>query len=170
MQHRVFIDANVLLSFFEISKEDIQKLIDAFLLVDHKEMVFVTTETVREEFVRRRSGVIEKTLEEFSGIRLPAVPTMATNLPENSAYLSARKAVADAHKALKEQLEQKAKGKVLEADALIVKYFEVARPIKASNHILIKARDRVDIGNPPGKRGSFGDAINWECLLSLKSD
>jgi len=32
------------------------------------------------------------------------------------------------------------------------------------------ARGRVEVGNPPGKRGSIGDAINWECLLVAASD
>jgi len=33
-----------------------------------------------------------------------------------------------------------------------------------------RARLRSDLGNPPGKRGSIGDAINWEWLLSQDMD
>lgn len=29
---------------------------------------------------------------------------------------------------------------------------------------------RVEIGNPPGKKGSTGDVINWEWLLTKKLD
>jgi hypothetical protein len=29
----------------------------------------------------------------------------------------------------------------------------------------MQARERFDIGNPPGKKGSLGDAINWAVLL-----
>lgn len=170
VEHRVFIDANVLLSFYEISKEDIQKLIEAFKLVDHKEMVFVTTECTREEFIRRRSGVIEKSLEDFGNIRLPVVPTMGKYLATNPVYVEARKTITNAHKKLLEEISNHAKEKSLEADALIEQFFNVAREIKAEKAIIDRARDRVDIGNPPGKRGSFGDAFNWECLLSLKAD
>ena len=35
---------------------------------------------------------------------------------------------------------------------------------------LDKATDRTEIGNPPGKKGSLGDAIIWESLLGHAPD
>src|SRR5262249_12083926 len=32
------------------------------------------------------------------------------------------------------------------------------------------ARTRIDVGNPPGKNGSLGDALNWEILLQNVPD
>lgn len=54
----------------------------------------------------------------------------------------------------------------LKADGLIVQLFNDAIPDTVSLAVINKARLRVEIGNPPGKKGSIGDAINWEWLLT----
>ena len=53
-----------------------------------------------------------------------------------------------------------------EADNVIAKLFRLANKIEVSDELYQKAKRRVDLGNPPGKRGSLGDAVNWEALLS----
>lgn len=37
--------------------------------------------------------------------------------------------------------------------------------IDTTKDLVDKAKFRLDIGNPPGKNGSLGDAINWESLV-----
>ena len=37
--------------------------------------------------------------------------------------------------------------------------------MKTSAELIDRARLRVQIGNPPGKEGSLGDAISWEALI-----
>ncbi|MCL5073496.1 MAG: PIN domain-containing protein, partial [Actinobacteria bacterium] len=58
------------------------------------------------------------------------------------------------------------KNKSLGADELISNLFEISKVIPTTKIILEKAKYRFDIGNPPGKEGSYGDAINWECLIA----
>ncbi|RQW29305.1 hypothetical protein EHS17_03235 [Rhodobacteraceae bacterium CH30] len=55
--------------------------------------------------------------------------------------------------------------RTLKADHKINELFSKATVIKNSEALISKARLRVDVGNPPGKNGSLGDAINWEALL-----
>jgi hypothetical protein len=52
----------------------------------------------------------------------------------------------------------------LKADTIISRLFKDAIVIDAAT--IAKAKRRSDVGNPPGKAGSIGDAINWELLLS----
>jgi len=54
----------------------------------------------------------------------------------------------------------------LEADNLIESILEASTEISIDDEIIQKAKRRVELGNPPGKSKSLGDAIHWECLLS----
>lgn len=51
------------------------------------------------------------------------------------------------------------------ADQLVQRFFAGAESIQITPEFVESARLRVELGNPPGKRGSIGDAVNWEALL-----
>lgn len=53
----------------------------------------------------------------------------------------------------------------LKADELIEVLFDQFKDEVLDQEIFIKARVRQQIGNPPGKKDSLGDAINWEWLI-----
>ena len=53
------------------------------------------------------------------------------------------------------------------ADEIIQNLFDAADVADVDDEFVAAAKLRADIGNPPGKRGSLGDAVNWEWLLSL---
>ena len=44
--------------------------------------------------------------------------------------------------------------------------FAKATIIETTDTLVERARLRIQVGNPPGKEGSLGDAISWEALLS----
>jgi len=54
----------------------------------------------------------------------------------------------------------------LNADKIIQDLFNVATEIENTPELIEKAKNRYDFGNPPGKKGSYGDALNWESLLT----
>jgi hypothetical protein len=54
----------------------------------------------------------------------------------------------------------------LKADQLLKSLFIKATRVKRSDAVVERARRRMELGNPPGKAGSLGDAINWESLLA----
>ncbi len=55
------------------------------------------------------------------------------------------------------------------ADQLIGEIFESSSISKVNAKAYAAASRRVALGNPPGKRGSMGDAINWVVLLQAVS-
>ena len=55
--------------------------------------------------------------------------------------------------------------KKLKADEIIALLFEYGREIEITEEIIQNGKTRYDLGNPPGKKGSYGDALNWESLL-----
>ena len=58
----------------------------------------------------------------------------------------------------------------LKADKIIQELFKNGTEISSDEEIIAKARIRIELGNPPGKHGSLGDAINWEALLQQIPD
>lgn len=165
---RVFIDTNVFLAFYEVTKDDLEKLTEAFKLAAEQEIQFVTTQQVKSEFARRRSAIVAKSLEHFSELRVPALPAMAKGIAQMEAFVQARKNVAQCHKSLANALIASAREGALDADKAVQNLLTVSMDITPTEDMVGKAALRIDCGNPPGKRGSLGDAINWECLLNTK--
>ena len=58
----------------------------------------------------------------------------------------------------------------LKADKIIELLFSKAKKIIIDQELVEKAKLRFDLGNPPGKNKSYGDAINWESLLQNVED
>ena len=72
----------------------------------------------------------------------------------------------DLHGEMIKDLERDIKNQKLAADLLLQKLFGLATKLDRTRQLIESARQRVELGNPPGKRGSIGDALNWEALLS----
>jgi hypothetical protein len=66
---------------------------------------------------------------------------------------------------LVEQIETDARESRLKADTITESLFKAAQVVETTPELLALARARSETGNPPGKPGSMGDAINWEALL-----
>ena len=54
----------------------------------------------------------------------------------------------------------------LKADKIITDLLRFGVKIECSDSLVRRARIRFDLGNPPGKAGCLGDALNWEALMS----
>jgi hypothetical protein len=85
--------------------------------------------------------------------------------PEYGQMRAAIAAYREAKRKLLEQVENHYEAEELKADQVIHELFGKATKIAVTPAIVERAKLRMDKGNPPGKKGSFGDAINWECLL-----
>lgn len=164
---KVFIDTNIYLAFFEVTKDDLAKLSEAFDLASHQELEFITTKQIKAEFLRRRASTVSKSLSVFEELKIPAIPAMAKGIAEMEDFVKARKVMSASHKALAKALRDSAKGLTLDADTAVQKLFETSTLVETTKENVQNAQLRLDCGNPPGKKGSLGDAINWESLLSL---
>jgi len=160
----LFIDTNVLLGFYRYSKDDLAKLNQLEdLIVKTKDIKLIVTSQQVDEFYRNRDKVIADVVKELStSISIPQL------FSGHSDYKLIRKQAemikTEVERVKNETLEDARKGN-LKADAIISRLFKDATVVSAE--IMRKAKSRSEVGNPPGKAGSLGDAINWELLLSV---
>ncbi len=167
MGQQVFLDTNILLSFFEISQQEVETLSDAVLLADHQELIFVSTPQVKREFHKRRNGVLHKSIKDFSELRMPQPPMAVKSFSGIEEYYKARKDLTNVHQKLLEKMRSASVEHDFTADRVIENYFDKCNFINENKEILEAAHMRTLLGFPPGKNGSVGDRLNWECLLSL---
>lgn len=160
----LFIDTNILLGFYRYSKDDLTKLNQLEdLIVKTKDIKLIVTSQQVDEFYRNRDKVIADAVKELS--TSISLPQLFSGHPD---YKQIRKQVemvkTEVERVKNETLEDARKGN-LRADAIISRLFKDATVVSAE--VMRKAKSRAEVGNPPGKAGSLGDAINWEVLLSL---
>jgi len=167
----VFIDTNILLNFFHFSKDELDALNNVFASHEHGSAEVHLTQQVCDEFRRNRENKIKDALRRFKDNKF------ATQLPSfmkaYEEYEEIRKLSTEIQKKQKEILEkvnQAITEKDLLADRLIDEIFEKSNAIETTPEVYSAASMRIAIGNPPGKNGSIGDAINWMVLLNSVPD
>ena len=172
----LFIDTNRYLSLYGFSKdklEEIQKVIDS---IKKGKIILWLPEQVINEFRRNREriplekvGQIKKAAFSFKCSKLPDILGLEDKMDHiNRLFEGVAKIGNEINSRIEEAVElmiQELKRESLPADAIIIKMFEVARTLKYDSEIINRARTRYDLGIPPGKGGSYGDAVIWETLL-----
>lgn len=163
----VFIDTNIYLTFFHLSHDDLEELNKVFVLQKSNNITLWMTDQVVEEFRRNREAKLADALKRFSEERLNnQIPQMVKEYPEYDALRSSIKNFETAKNAVLAKLKRDIDSKSLKADQLISSIILQSKLVTATDRVLAAAKTRFDRGNPPGKNRSYGDAINWECLLS----
>lgn len=170
MSRLVFIDTNTYLSFYRLSNSDINEMQKMLHAMASRELKVLLTDQVVDEYWRNREGVIAEALKKFRQGRAPnQFPRLVHGYDE---LREIRKLSADLDKLvvkLAEIVEAAAGDELLLADKLVAKVFQGAEVLPVTDQVLVAARSRFDRGNPPGKNQSYGDAINWECLVRRTS-
>lgn len=168
---QIFIDTNVFLSFYYLSKDDLEELQKLKALLENSKATLLLPRLVMEEFSRNRETQIADALKSMQSLSLALqYPQIARNYPQ---YKHLRKLQKDFEKQradLLERIREDVFESRLSADNTIRQLFHAAEVIEYSSDLIERARTRRDIGNPPGKRGSMRDALNWECLLQAAAD
>ncbi len=162
----VFVDTNILLSFYHYSSDELDALNDVFTDHEHGSATVYVTEQVKDEFVRNRDGKLKDALKKFNDSKFhPQFPSFMKGYEE---YERLREIAAEAkelHKSILKKVNESIEKEGLPADKLIAKIFKDSRSTKVTTKRMDAANARLARGNPPGKKGSLGDAINWEILL-----
>jgi hypothetical protein len=123
------------------------------------------------EFHRNRANKISDAVKRLREQKLALqFPQICKQFDEYEMLRAAQKEYKIHHSNLVERIEQNAAQQSLDADTVIEELFDVANCIPNSPTLIEKARLRMDLGNPPGKKGSLGDAINWEALIEVVPD
>lgn len=161
----VFIDTNVYLSFYHFTNDDLESLKKIFGSHQGSAVVHVTDQ-VRDEFKRNREAKIADALKRFrDGAPSIQMPSFMKEYGEYAKVEKAWTTFSEHHSALLTKANKDIADETLEADLLIDEIFSGTDILKTTPAVYAKARMRVDVGNPPGKNGSIGDAVNWVLLL-----
>jgi hypothetical protein len=164
----LFIDTNIWLSFYHYSADDLEELRKLGVLIDKKTVRLHLPDQVIEEFRRNREAKFIDAIRRFKEEKLnDEFPQLCRQYATE--YEQMRQAVVaykDAKRKLMAQIESHYENEELRADEVIRELFGKANGVIATPEVVSSARVRYDKGNPPGKKGSLGDAINWECLLN----
>lgn len=164
---QLFIDTNILLSFYSLNQEDLSELSKLSDLIAQQHITLLLTDQIIDEFNRNREQRIDGAIKSLRTQTFNSqFPQLCEDYPEIDLVREAIKHYEQAHIALNTRIISDIKSKNLKADRIIQSFFSLGKKLSANHQILDRARCRMAVGNPPGKNNSLGDAINWECLLA----
>ena len=167
---QLFIDANIFLLFYEYTNENLTELEKLAGHIEQDEITLLLPQQVIDETWRGRASVLNESLKglkkaKFIDLRYPAY---CKGYEEHYADMKKNeKEWEHSRDAMVEKVRQDIDNKELAADVLLKKLFGLGTKIERTPQLIECARLRVELGNPPGKGGSIGDAVNWESLLSV---
>lgn len=163
----LFIDTNIYLTFYHYSSDDLEELKKLSSAINNRAITLYCTDQVKDEFRRNREAKISDALKRFNDQKLNAqFPQICKEYEEYKQLRDAIRQYDDARDKIYKKLLSDTEQNSLGADSLIRDLFEKSQALKSNPVILDAATLRMQLGNPPGKKGSYGDAINWEILLS----
>ena len=162
----LYIDTNVFLSLYHFTTDELTELEKLRALLKQKKAYLYLPQQTAAEFRRNRDNKIADALKRLKEQKLSVqYPQFCRDYPE---YAELRQLEAELQKKFS-ALIASASGDIdnhaLAADKTIAVLFTEATRIVMTTEHLAKAQLRISIGNPPGKPGALGDAINWEALL-----
>lgn len=167
----IFIDTNIYLAFFHYTQDDLSQLKKLADLLPTHDVSLYLPEQAEQEFYRNRATKLAESLRQLTGQtwkgQFPQICREYQEYPQIRQMLGL---LDKAHSTLIQKIRDDVEQSNLEADHTIAKLFEKASRVESTAEILNAARIRHDCGNPPGKRSSLGDAINWEALLHSVPD
>jgi predicted nucleic acid-binding protein len=168
---QLFIDTNILLSFYSLNQEDLAELNKLIEAIDRQQITLLFTDQIIDEFNRNREQRIDGAIKSFRTQPFNSqFPQLCEDYPEIDILRESLKHYEQAHTSLVTKIIVDIKAKTLKADRIIQSLFRLGKQLPNSPATLDRARFRMGVGNPPGKNNSLGDAINWECLLDETPD
>lgn len=163
---KLFIDTNIYLKFYHFTTDELEELKKLIILIEDGQIELLLPKQVVDEYRRNREVKIADALKKLNEEKLNyTFPVFCKDYEE---YKNMTKAIHE-YKNNKEELLIKL-GKAIEsfklkADELIKELFSKAIFVEITDELIQRAKLRYDLGNPPGKNNSYGDALNWESLL-----
>lgn len=162
----VFIDTNIYLSFYHYSSDDLEQLKKLHVTITSGPIILVTTNNLKDEFARNRENKIADALKQFRENKFPKkFPELFKDFPEYQTIKESVRGFEQATDALLNKLQASVHDKTLRADDEVEFLFSHSVNLENGASIIEKARLRRELRQPPGKKDSMGDAINWEALL-----
>lgn len=164
----IYLDTNIYLSFFRFSDDDLEELEKLVVLMENNKIIVLLPEQTENEYFRNREALVSRAIKELEAINpLANIPNPARGYDEFKELQDIGKSYNNLLKKLIKNIKQDQRKYKLKADLLIQKIFKLSKKIVMTNEIYNRAYKRVNLGNPPGKKNSICDAVNWESLLSI---
>ena len=161
----IFVDTNILLELYHLSGPDLEELKKIIKLAENQQITVHLPQHVSDEFWRNRERVIRDALDTFAKTKaVHFLPNIVRTNPKANELRKAVDQVNSLAKTLRQETETEINDNKLVADKLIDSFLKLCKPV--SPEIIQRAILRKQLGNPPGKADSLGDAINWEWLLA----
>ena len=167
----LFIDANIWLSLYDYKKDTLKEFEKLNTLLDSQIKLYVS-EQVYNEFLRNRDGRIKEAWDRFTqkNLQFNNAPTFCRDYSEYNEFNKQYSELNKKYNELIQKIDCDIRNHSLEADKLLASLFNEIKKVESSQDIIEKAERRSKTGNPPGKKDSIGDAINWELLLKKVPD
>lgn len=163
---KVFIDTNILLDIYHLSGADLEELRKLKKMVEKGKVELLVSSQVVDEFWRNRERVVADALKNFRESKAIAkIPNMIRAYPEAKDLKASVDKTNEIVKALLAKATEDIEKDDLKADAVIQELLSVVTVGEVSDDTFARAKRRCEVGNPPGKKDSLGDGINWEWLL-----
>ena len=163
----LFLDSNIWLALYDSPRRDLEELDKLARLVETGRVTLFLPDQVVHEVRRNRDKKIANDIAELQAeVLVEEIPPIFFDLPEYKSFAQTRRNYERARERLIARLIDDFEHGRLPADRLIDRLFAAGRRIPVTDELLLRARNRYDLGNPPGKEASYGDAVHWECLLA----
>lgn len=159
----IYIDSNIWLDLYHFSNNDLQE----FSKLQSQEVNIILPEQTRMEVYRNRINKINDARNQFEKAMKfnPSIPNVYKEFENETSEF--RRLISDFQSHFekwRDRVTLSIKDNNLQADQVIEDLFNIANTID-TNEYYEGATKRMNIGNPPGKNNSYGDAINWIALL-----
>lgn len=167
MAIQLFVDTNILLSFYHYTKDELDEIRKLTILIKQKEIKLFITQQVVDEYRRNREVKLNDSMKQINEkFKFGDFPAFCKEFSGFNELQSTIKKAQVIYKDLLDYCRSKILHNELHADLVISELFQSAEILDVSQEIYDNAKRRVVLGNPPGKNGSYGDAINWETILN----
>lgn len=166
--HKVFVNTNALLGIYVYSSDDLTQLKKLADEIQSARISLFLTDQVMFEFERNRAVKLKETLKQFEGSKeVSAFPDIVKQHPSFASLNAAAEEFRTKKALVTQQVKRDIFERKLPAD-LVLEEIKHHTEISPATQLDLEAAElRMKRGNPPGKPGSFGDAINWEMLLRM---
>lgn len=163
----LFIDTNIWLSLYHFTNDDLNQFNKLKDMLDAEIRLFVPRQ-VKDEITRNREAKLKDALINFE-VKPIKYPAFCKEYDEYEDFFRDYSDLVKRYKTWEKKIKTDIFEETLPADTVIKELIEKAGIIECDDYVTL-AYNRYRIGNPPGKDNKYGDAINWECLLSCVPD
>lgn len=158
----IYIDSNIWLGLYDFSNNGLHE----FNKLKSQSVDIYLPRQTRDEVSRNRINKISNARKQFEQINFShKIPNLYKEFEaDTKEFYKLNSELRDFFDIWKEKVTQAITEKTLLADTVISDLFEMSIDVPTEIYYDVAIK-RMNIGNPPGKDSSYGDAINWEALL-----